>query len=238
MRHKTIVPILIMAAALLVSCTTTADGALYSREDCEYTLTLVRDQTQSQAITRLFMDFNNYSPSFVPTEFAILEQKRNDIPGMDMLLSQWAKTVADYLISSYNYFSDLSTEKLNSLTFIDPQAMIEQSDYSISTLYRAKWTKALEEAAYERLQELDLSSWQSIVTQYNAWVATQSLLLTAKGNGNQDTPTPIGEHDIIKMVSELAIELYFSIFEAQETLIRTTPNPDMDLVASRVLGLD
>lgn len=223
--------LLILALATLTSCRSISSSDELSAVDCDYTLHLVKDQTQDQAISELFKTLNSYGTTFIPSQYAFLETFKDQIPGMGRLINQWAGYISDYLIVNYDSFTSLTNEMLSTMEFKEPQAMIVSSDSSITDLYRQVFFSAIEKAVKDKLSTISISYWQSIVTQYNAWVATQALLGTSG-------LVPIKENDIVSKVATLATELYFSYFSQQETLIRTTPNPDMDSTAASVLGLD
>ena len=231
--HKVLLTTILLTTALILlsSCMTMTPGSENFEFEYDYTLQLVKDQTQEQAVTEMFMALTSYRHTLIPNEYAFLETESPSIPGMGRLIQSWSTQVADFLLSNFNYLTNLSNEVLDTIEFENPQQMVETSDSSIAELYRQLYFSTIEKAIHERLHELNLGNWNAMVTQYNAWVATQELL----GNGSGK---PISESDIASKVSNLVADLYFTYFTQKETLIRTTPNPDMDPTAARVLGLD
>ncbi|MCQ2412134.1 MAG: hypothetical protein MJ057_04190 [Sphaerochaetaceae bacterium] len=231
--HKVLLTTILLTTALILlsSCMTMTPGSENFEFEYDYTLQLVKDQTQEQAVTEMFMALTSYRHTLIPNEYAFLETESPSIPGMGRLIQSWSTQVADFLLSNFNYLTNLSNEVLDTIEFENPQQMVETSDSSIAELYRQLYFSIIEKAIHERLHELNLENWNAMVTQYNAWVATQELL----GNGSGK---PISESDIASKVSKLVADLYFTYFTQKETLIRTTPNPDMDPTAARVLGLD
>lgn len=215
---------------LLVSCATTSTGLDATEDECLWTLEYVCNQTQQETVLGLFQDLNTYKEDFVPQKYAHLLSMRTTIPGMDRLLRDWAHCIADLFISNYDDFSTFTTELSLELEYPSPVAMILESDSSIGQTFKALYFSVIEQAVHSKLENADLGSWDAVVVQYNAWVTTQSVL----GNDEYEA---IVETDIVSQVSSLIASLYFDKFMAKETLIRTTPDLNMDFVASRVLGL-
>ena len=56
------------------------------------------------------------------------------------------------------------------------------------------------------------------------------------GSGN-DAEIDSDAEKVLDMVAAHLADLYFKVFSAQEVLVRTTPDPDLDNTVARVLGL-
>ena len=81
---------------------------------------------------------------------------------------------------------------------------------------------------------LDLDYWRQAVTQYNAWVNTRAVL-----SGQEAKVLPSGQSDeeLLDIFAAHLADLYFKYLSSAEVMIRTTPDPEMDQTAARVLGL-
>ena len=86
----------------------------------------------------------------------------------------------------------------------------------------------------DNLTEPDPTYWNEAVQQYNAWVITGSLL---SGSSAQTISAPSDTEGVADMLADHLADLYFRSLASAETLIRTTPDPQMDNLAAQVLGL-
>ena len=88
--------------------------------------------------------------------------------------------------------------------------------------------------AKQRLEGLDTGTWAKIVIQYNSWTRSMDNLYGQKYPAiDPDMPY----ETLILLLGHHLADVYLNTLTFYEVLIRTTPNPDMDPVAARVLGL-
>ncbi|MCF0262473.1 MAG: hypothetical protein HUK23_06145 [Sphaerochaetaceae bacterium] len=232
MRKAFILAILIITLLFtFTSCRTVKGPREKTATDCLYALNIVLNQTSEETISDLFLSLNSYEYSFIPTEYSFLEEKRNEIPGLDKLLLEWRNTVNSLLIENFDSFNNYADTLIKSIEFEKPIQMVNSSDSSITLLLKQTYYEDISNTIYYGINNLNLEAWNNIKIQYNAWVNTRALLF------NEENPV-FTEEDFLMMVSNCITDVYFNTFMKKEVFIRTTPNPDMDPVLASVLGLD
>ena len=86
-----------------------------------------------------------------------------------------------------------------------------------------------------RLSGLDTGPWRNVAIHYNAWASSRENLYD---ESNPRIDIAMSDEALIGLLSRHLVDIYIRNLAFYERLIRTTPDPDMDPVASRVLGLD
>ena len=219
---------------LLVSCKTTKNVESFTDEQYDYALHLVLDQAQSKTLTDLFKEFNEFSEPMVPEQFSEIERQRNEIPGMDLLIRQWSEDSILFLLQIYGRFTDYVETLKSQISFRNPKALLETGDDSISVLYSSLYLDDMARVISQYVQDMDFSSWQKTLVQYNAWISTRNMLF---GENNELLDADMDSDQLITLFSYHLANLFFEHLSFSESLIRTTPDLSMDPIEAQVLGL-
>ncbi|MGX8681374.1 MAG: hypothetical protein ACSW74_01825 [Spirochaetales bacterium] len=232
--------ILIVLAVVLAfgmtSCATTdTEERNLSSADCTYTLSYVLNLATDKAVPALFSDLNNYKVSMVPSDFEYLDQLRKTIPGMDRLLHLWEEAVLSHIMPYFDEVHTYLNAMVQSYQFQNPVSMIEEGISSISEDIQKNREDEMAEVIRFRLSGLDTSAWKNVAIQYNTWASSRENLY---GEENPRIDVTMSDEALISRLSYHMVDIYIRTLAFYEKLIRTTPDPAMDSVASYVLGLD
>ena len=223
---------MIICISLLASCAT--GGSAYSDEEVDYTMHYVLETAEEQTVSGLFMKFNEFSEPMVPEEYYVMVRMRNVIPGMNSILNNWARQASTYLLGFYDDFREYSRNLAQLQVFPDPRALLSSGSGSVSLYMKRLHYSEVRQIIRENLSAPDPTYWNEAVLQYNAWVVTGSLL---NGGTPQTISAPSDTEGVADMLADYLAGLYFRSLASAETLIRTTPDPEMDDLAAQVLGL-
>lgn len=227
--------VITIVLVLLASCATSDADRVFSEEECRHTLEMVLTQATDTAIPALFVDINNYKISMVPSRFSYLDNLRMTIPGMDRLLHQWESDVLSYIFPYFEEFSVYLETLANNYEFTDPVGLINAGAGSVSDDIRKTHGEEMAALTKQRLEGLDTGTWAKIVTQYNSWAKSMDNLYGQKYPAiDPDMPY----ETLILLIAHHLADVYLNTLTLYEVLIRTTPDPDMDPVAARILGLE
>ncbi|MBO6000880.1 MAG: hypothetical protein J6P81_03735 [Spirochaetales bacterium] len=232
--------ILIVLAVVLAfgmtSCATTdTEERNLSSADCTYTLRYVLNLATDKAVPALFSDLNSYKVSMVPSDFEYLDQLRKTIPGMDRLLHLWEEDVLSYIMPFFDEVHTYLESMAQNYQFQNPVSMIEEGISSISEDIQKNREDEMAEVIRFRLSGLDTSAWKNVAIQYNTWASSRENLY---GEDNPRIDVTMSDEALISRLSYHLVDIYIRTLAFYEKLIRTTPDPAMDSVASYVLGLD
>lgn len=232
--------ILIVLAVVLAfgmtSCATTdTEERNLSSADCTYTLRYVLNLATDKAVPALFSDLNSYKVSMVPSDFEYLDQLRKTIPGMDRLLHLWEEDVLSYIMPFFDEVHTYLESMAQNYQFQNPVSMIEEGISSISDDIQKNREDEMAEVIRFRLSGLDTSAWKNVAIQYNTWASSRENLY---GEDNPRIDVTMSDEALMSRLSYHLVDIYIRTLAFYEKLIRTTPDPAMDSVASYVLGLD
>ena len=223
----------ILVSLILVCCTTTTELS-FTDEEIDFTMGYVMNLIEERTISELFMRLNEFSEPMVPAEYIVMNQLRHDIPGMDRILTDWSHQTITYILGFYESFRQYCAQIAGSQVFTDPRALLSSGSSSISLYMRRLHFDAMKQVIRQNISSIDPTYWQQAIIQYNAWVNTTNLL---SGQNMKTFPAYSDTEEVVDMVAAHLADLYFKVFSTEEVLIRTTPDPDMDSTAARVLGL-
>lgn len=235
---KRLVKLAVLASVLLmliVSCKTTNPSASFTDEQYDYVLHLVLDQAQEQVIADLFKHFNEFKEPMVPEQYSQIDEFRGTAPGLDHLVRQWAESSSLAVLQVFGSFSDYVDQLKGTIVFENPRELLEAGDDSISRYYSSILCDDITQAIFSSIRDMDYSLWIQCVVQYNAWASTRSMLYN-ESHDILDAETDTDK--LATMFSQHLASLFFEHVAAAESLIRTTPDPDMDNVQAQVLGLN
>lgn len=224
--------IAIMVSLSMVCCRTATLS--FTDDEIDFTLHYVMQQIEDRTVSELFMRLNEFSEPMVPAEYIVMDLLRHDIPGMDRILTDWARQTTTYILSFYESFRQYSAGITESQTFSDPGVLLSSGSSSISLYMRRLHFDEMKQVIKQNITDIDPTYWQQAVIQYNAWVNTTNLL---NGQSLKTIPTNFDAEKVIDMTAAHLADLYFKVYTTEEILIRTTPDPDMDSTAAKVLGL-
>ena len=219
---------------ILVSCKSTQNTPLFSDEEIEHTVYYILSQADEKAVSSLFQNLNEIKEPMIPEQYVVMNEFRSEIPGLERLLSDWAGCMISFIIPLYDGFTDYTTMLAENQLFPDPEALLGSGTTSVSLYMRRLHQGEITQMIRPSLADLDLDYWRQAVIQYNAWVNTRAVL-----SGQTAEPLPSGQSDeeILDIFASHLADLYFKYLSSAEVMIRTTPDPEMDQTAARVLGL-
>ena len=219
---------------ILVSCRSTETAPVFSDEEIEQTLNYVLIQSNDEAVSYMFRDLNELKENMIPEQYSAMDEFRNEIPGMDMLLTDWASYTTVFIIPMFDDFTSYTLQIAKSQKFTDPRALLDSGTSSVSLYMRRLHLNEITQTIRQSITDLDLSYWKMAVIQYNAWVNTRALL---SGQEAKPLPSELSDASLLDIFASHLADLYFKHLSSAEVMIRTTPDPDMDQTAARVLGL-
>ena len=222
----------ILVSLTMVCCTTT--GLSFTDDEAAFTLDYVMHKIEEQTVSELFMRLNEFKEPMVPSEYIVMDQLRDVIPGMDRILTDWAHQTTTYILGLYESFRQYSADITEEQVFADPRALLSSGSSSISLYMRRLHFDEMKQVIEQNITEIDPTYWKQAVIQYNAWVNTTNLLT---GQNLKTFSTDFGTEAVMDMIAAHLADLYFKVYSTEEVLIRTTPDPDLDSTVARVLGL-
>ncbi len=225
---------LISIALMLVSCKTAETELSYSDEEYDHVFGIVLEEAKSSSIMAIFKSLNEGTENMIPSEYSFFEQYRDQVPGLDRLLDNWAQTTMNYLVPSFDTFQKFISELFSSTASPNSRELLSAEDDSISKYYKAQCYGAIKENIDSFLSGLDITELREAIIQYNAWSSTRALLYD---NENPYARMDYSDAELRSVVSEYLVDLFFSYFARYETLFRTTPDPEMESLAAAILGL-
>lgn len=228
--------ILIGLSIALTSCETTNNDSTEVMEDeYQYTINIVLDATMEQAMSDLLGSLNNYNENFIPEEYNFLTEQRMVVPGLDRLMKEWAQEATDHILPYYDVFVSYLNQIVHSIQIEDPQALILESDSSISDFLVRNKGEEISKAIADGIKSLDASLWNQLAVQYNSWANNRKILY---GEEHPLVKTNLTQDQIVTMFSTHLTGSVFYYIRRAEVLFRTTPNASMDPIAARILGLN
>ncbi|MBO4280135.1 MAG: hypothetical protein J5891_10080 [Spirochaetales bacterium] len=226
--------LIIMVSILALSSCRTSSAETFSAEQYDHALHLVLDQAQSKATTDLFKQFNEFREPMIPKQYSAIERLRDDIPGMDYLITQWSEASTIFILQVYGQFTDYAETLKNSISFHDPKALLEEGEYSISNLFSSLYREDIARVISRSIRDMDFTLWHRTLVQYNAWASSRNMLF---GENHELVDAEMEAQQLIDMFSYHLADLFFEHLADSESLIRTTPDLTMDPVEAQVLGL-
>lgn len=233
-RMAGLILLIVLTALIAVSCKSTANVESFTNEQYDYALHLVLDQAQSKATSDLFKQFNEFNASMVPGRYSEIENRRDDIPGMDLLIRQWTESSSLFILQVYGSFTDYVEKLKDKVSFADPKALLEAGDDSVSRYYSSLHLDDVAHVISKSIRDIDFTTLRKALIQYNAWASTRNRLYD---EDNELLDSEIGNDEMTEVFAYHLASLFFEYLAASESLIRTTPDLSMDSVEAMVLGL-
>lgn len=224
----------IVILIILVSCKLTETAPVYSDEEIEVTLNYVLTGANDEAVSYMFQDLNELKENMIPEQYGAMDEFRSEIPGMDMLLTDWATYTTAFIIPMFDDFTTYTLQITEAQKFADPRTLLNSGTSSVSLYMRRLHLNEITQTIRQSITGMDLSYWRMALIQYNAWVNTRAVL---SGQEAKPLPSNLSDDAFLDIIASHLADLYFKHLSSAEILIRTTPDPDMDQTAARVLGL-
>ena len=233
-RMAILILLIVLTTLIAVSCKSTGKAESFTDEQYDYALHLVLDQAQSKATSDLFKQFNEFNASMIPGRYSEIEKRRDDIPGIDLLIRQWSESSSLFILQVYGSFTDYMEKLKNKVSFNDPKALLEAGDDSVSRYYSSLHLDDVAQVISRSIRDIDFTTLRKALVQYNAWASTRNRLYD---EDNELFDAEIGNDELIELLAYHLASLFFRHMAASESLIRTTPDLSMDSVEAMVLGL-
>lgn len=224
-----VLTVAMLIVSLAVSCTTTTtfNG---SQEECDYALHYVLDKANEETMSKLFFRITE-TQTFLSDDLSFILQHADEIPGMHKLLDEWTQSMSHYTLNWFEGFTTYVTALAKDIQFDDPQEMVRESDFSAATTMESVYGETILSYVKTTLEGADLTKWDEVAAQYNAWTRTHKALY------GEENPT-LEDVDLVDDMAAYIVRLYFEDLKASETLLRTTPDPNADPTVAKVFGLD
>ena len=224
----------IVILMILVSCKSTETAPVFSDEEIDVTLNYVLKKANDEAVSYMFRDLNELKENMIPEQYSAMDEYRSEIPGMDMLLTDWAAYTTSFIIPMFDDFTAYVKKIVENQKFADPRTLLNSGTSSVSLYMRRLHLNEITQTVRQSITGMDLSYWRMALIQYNAWVNTRAVL---SGQEAKPLPADLSDEAFLDIIASHLADLYFNHLSSAEIMIRTTPDPDMDQTAARVLGL-
>ncbi len=199
-------------------------------EEYDYALHYALDNSNESAISTLYFKVTQ-STCFLPTSLSFIQENATQIPGMSKLLADWTSYMNSYTLQRFEDVRTYLNTVVSSMTFENPIELVSQSDDSASVSFEAVFSAEIKLYIRQNLNDVDLSKWNEVASQYKAWAETRKVLF------NEDN-TELGEINLLDELADHICNLYFKNLKDAEILLRTTPDPNLDKTISKVFGLE
>lgn len=223
-----VIALALLTATLATSCTTTTFNG--SQEECDYALHYVLDKANESTLSKLFFRITE-TQTFISDDLSFILQHADEIPGIRKLLDEWTQSMSRYTLDWFEGFTTYTTSLAKGLQFDDPQKMVLESDFSAALTMESVYGESILSYVKTTLKGADLTKWDEVAAQYNAWTKTRMAMY------GEENPS-LGDVDIVDDMAAYISRLYFEDLKASETLLRTTPDPNADPTVAKVFGLD
>ncbi len=223
-----VLTVAMLVAALAASCTTTTFNG--SQEECDYALHYVLAKANENTLSKLFFRITE-TQTFISDDLSFILQRIDEIPGIRKLLDEWTQSMSRYTLDWFEGFTTYTTSLAKDLQFDDPQKMVLESDFSAALTMESVYKENVLSYVKTTLKGADLTKWDEVAAQYNAWTKTRMAMY------REENPS-LGDVDIVDDMAAYISRLYFEDLKASETLLRTTPDPNADPTVAKVFGLD
>lgn len=221
--------ICLICSFLLTSCTTVKKFNS-SKEECDYALHYVLEKANESTMSSFFFRITE-TEIFLPDNLNFINENANQIPGMKKLLDNWTISMRTYTLDWFEGFKTLTGSLTEQIIFENPESLVLESDFSAAQTMENAYKERILSYVKTVLANADLSKWENVAAQYNAWVKVRKTLF------DEDVQSLEGV-DIVNDMASYICELYFEDLKAAETLERTTPNPNADTTVAKVFGLE
>lgn len=231
MKRRYIFEVLVIFFLLmtLVSCASTINFE-DETEEYDYALHYALNSANESAISTLYFKVTQ-AISFLPTSLSFVQYNASEIPGMTKLLSEWTSYMNTYSLQNFEDVRTYLNTTVSEMTFETPIELVEKSNDSASVAYETAFGTEIKLYIRQKLNNVDLSKWEEVTTQYKAWVETRKVLF-------DEDIMQIGEIDLLDELANYICDLYFKSLKEAEILLRTTPDPNADETVSKVFGLE
>lgn len=223
-----VIALALLTATLATSCATTTFNG--SQEECDYALHYVLDKANESTLSKLFFRITE-TQTFISDDLSFILQHADEIPGIRKLLDEWTQSMSRYTLDWFEGFTTYTTSLAKGLQFDDPQKMVLESDFSAALTMESVYGESILSYVKTTLKGADLTKWDEVAAQYNAWTKTRMAMY------GEENPS-LGDVDIVDDMAAYISRLYFEDLKASETLLRTTPDPNADPTVAKVFGLD
>ena len=234
LRFFSLILLLLFVFFIMVSCSSTSKTGEFTDDEYAFTARLVLEKARDQAFLNLFRSLNGFKESMIPSSCSFIKEQSAQIPGMDRLIRQWSRSATSFILPLYERFTTYTAGLLSVLEIDSPRTLVKSGDTAISDYCRTNLREEMADAIAGNLYGLDFSLWNKISSQYEAWYASRKLVYS------EDIPylKPVfTEKETAELLSLHLADLFFSYLGKAEALIHTTPDPDMDETAAKILGL-
>lgn len=234
-RITAVLSFLLILTVMLSSCKTSAEAETPSEiknlteADAPYALEYALTTAMIDSGQQLIQDIK--TRSLLPKSYAVLEENRNIIPGLNSLLESWDEEFSDYLVQAFESVLESVDMISSDITFSDPFAFVNESDTSTTDYLLKLHGSAILTYIYKIASEADYSTLEKARNQYNIYIRTSNFV---NGTDNKE----LEENNNVDEFASLFYRTFTQLLRTNEKLFRTTPDPYLDPRVKAVFGND
>jgi len=233
-RYRTgILSIFLIFCLLLGSCSTGAtietnvDAEDLTEDDASYALEYALTTALIDTGQQMIQDIR--TRKLIPVSYSVLDENRNDIPGLNSLLNSWNEEFSTYLISSFEKVLESVNTVGSTIKFENPFDFVKESDTSASDYFMKLHGNAILTYIYTVTANADYTTLEKARNQYNIYIRTSNFVY---GSSEEELP----ENDNAGEFGTLFYSNFVQLLRNNEKLFRTTPDPYLDPRVKAVFG--
>ena len=225
--------IFLIFCLLLASCSSSAsaetnvDAEDLTESDASYALEYALTTALIDTGQQMIQDIR--TRKLIPASYSVLDENRNDIPGLNSLLNSWDDEFAIYLISSFEQVLESVNTVGSTIIFEDPFAFVKQSDTSASDYFLSLYGNSIFDYIYSVASNADYTTLEKARNQYNIYIRTSNFVY---GSSEEE----LAENNNANEFGILFYNNFVQLLRNNERLFRTTPDPYLDPRVKAVFG--
>ena len=218
----------------LVSCSTSnidTEGTIDAEDLTETDAAYALEYALTTALIDSGQELIQYirTHSLIPQSYAVLEDNRNTIPGLNSLLESWDEEFSTYLVQSFEVILETLSTVGSDVRFNDPFAFVQESDTSASDYFLKLHGTSILTYIYSVTAQADYSTLEKARNQYNIYIRTSNFVY-----GKSDDE--LAENMNADEFGALFYNTFTQMLRNNEKLFRTTPDPYLDSRVKAVFG--
>ena len=167
--------------------------------------------------------------SLIPQSYAVLEENRNTIPGLNSLLESWDEEFSSYLVQAFETVLESVDTVSSGIRFDDPFSFVRESDTSASDYFLELHGSSILTYIYSVTAQADYSTLEKARNQYNIYIRTSNFVYGK-------TDAELAENNNADEFRTLFYNTFIQLLRNNERLFRTTPDPYLDPRVKAVFG--
>lgn len=221
--------ILFLLIFIYVSCATGTTYSEITEEEAAYSMNLAMTTAFENTASRLINVSNTMNT--IPDQYKILDDTRNDVPGLNAILNSWDDEVKIYIKAQIPSMKEELSSYVFGLTYENPLEFITKSDTSGSELFESLYFDKVLDFCRRIAENADYSTLEKAVYQYNLYIRSNDMIY--KTNTEK-----LEIQDVSDYFTDILTTDFFNVLFSSEELYRTTPDPYKDRTAAVVFSVE